>query len=206
MSINFTLPRLAKMLLLIAAALLVLCWIVISSKVVKLSLGATDQGKWQLNQWYSGKCLLSYYEGPTYKGSTRTAKGLFEWPIAAFPGLTPGTVICIYKLDTTVAVFAIDLTRRSDAGIEPPKSLKDTVLFSNFETRACTKAEVDHLNKHITDNPSTLSETIFALWNSKSPEQLRQDLLYAVSLGTIPNEERNTELKDKSQPQILPEN
>jgi hypothetical protein len=205
MNLKAILLRLAKILLLIVIALLLFCWITLSRKVVSVSLGEGREGKWQLNQWYTGRCLFSYYENGVFKGNVRTFKGPFEWPVAVFPGLTAETVICIYELDTTIAVFTIDLTKRNTTGIPPPKSLAETVLFSNFEVRACTKAEVAYLNQYISANALALDTRTFALKNSNEPEQLKHNLLYAMALGTVPHEERSGDWMYYSHPQIPPE-
>jgi len=197
----------AKILLLGVIALLVTYWVAVSRKTVLISLGPGRDCKWQLNHWCTGRCLFSYYEHGVCKGTVRTCKGLFEWPGAVFAGLDGESVICIYELDTTVAVFTIDLTKRNSAGISPPKSLTDTVLFSNFAVRACTKAEVAYVKRYISVNSDVLFKRTFALNDSNvAPERLKKNLLNALALGTTPNEEREVSWRQYSQPQILPEN
>lgn len=198
--------RSAKILLLIIISLPLIFWIAVSSKVVSVSLGEGREGKWQVNQWYTGRCLFSYYENGVRQGTVRTRKGFFEWPLAVFPGATGTTVICIYALDTTIAVFTIDLTKRNAAGIPPPSSLAETVLFSNFQVRASSKAEVTYLKEYISANALTLKDTTFALKSSDDPERLKQNTLYAVALGTVPHEERTGDWMHYAHPQIAPEN
>lgn len=136
----------------------------------------------------------------------RTHKGLLEWPIAVFPNADEASLMCLYELDTTIAVFIIDLTKRNNDGVTPPPRLRDTVSFSNFEVRACTKAEVAYAREYISTNADMLRKRIFALHAAREPEQLKKNLLYALALGTTPNEERDVTLRGYSQPQILPEN
>ena len=201
------LPRIIKAVPVAALLLIVVPWVAISSKVIHFSLAKDREYRWELNRWYSGRCMFSYYEGGVRRGVVRTYKGLFEWPIAVFPGPDVESVICLYELDTTVAVFVIDLTKQSATGIPPPERLRDTVLYSNFGTRACTKAEVAYLRNYISSNSSTLWKNAFKLCGQRfAPAQAKQDLLRTVALGTIPYEERDVTWRDYSKPQLLPEN
>jgi hypothetical protein len=198
----------AKISLLILVALFVIFWSLISSKVVHLSLSDTRECRWELNQWYTGRCVFSYYENGVRKGTMRTFKGLFERPVAIFPGPTDKTIICIYELDTTVAVFAVDFREADPKGIPPPQSLKETILFSNFRERACTKAEVTYLRNHISSTQDPLWRNAFAIFGSKvDPELGRQSLLRSVDFGTVRYEERDPTSwwRDYSKPQIPPE-
>jgi hypothetical protein len=186
--------------------LLISAWTIISNKVVEVPMSNGGTCRWQLNQWYNGRCVLSYYEGAACKGVVRTRKGLFEWPVAIFAGPDAHSVICLYELDTTVAVFTIELSKQSSEGIPPPQRLQDLVLHSNFRTRACTKAEVTYLRNHISSTKDPLWRNAFAIFGSKvDPEQGRQGLLRTLDMGTIPYEERDPTWRDYSKPQIQPE-
>lgn len=196
----------AKATLLMAVALVVTVWILLSRKVVQVSLGEGRECSWQLNQWYSGRCILSCYEHGIRKGFVRTAKGLVEWPIAAFPGLLPNTVIVIHELDNTIAVFTIDLTNSDPKAVPPPASLSTTVLFSNFKVRACTQAEVGYAKEYISQVPSLCQSTFPLNDCNANPEALKRGLLRAVDMGTIPNEQRTGDFHYDAQPQIPPEN
>jgi hypothetical protein len=198
--------RILKAVALIVIVLALSFWIMISSKVVGFSMAENTECRWQLNQWHTGRCVFSYYENGARKGVLRTYKGLFERPVAVFPGSDNQSVICIYELDTTIAVFTIELSKADSAGIAAPQSLKDTILFSNFRVRACTKAEVAYLRNHISSTRGPLWRNAFAIFGSKvDPEQARQSLLRALDMGTIPQEERKGEWLYYSHPQIVPE-
>jgi hypothetical protein len=183
----------------------VITWIRISRKFVQVAFNHGLECTWQLNQWYSGRSVLSCYEQGVRKGVMRASKGLFDWPIAAFPGPLPNTVIAIHELDTTVAVFTIDLTRPNVKGISPPVALASTVLFSNFKVRPCTQGEVRYLRDYISHLSSPCNST-FPLNDCRAdPETLKRGLLRAVDMGTIPNDQRTGDFRYDAQPQILPE-
>lgn len=191
--------------LLIAVFVVVSVWIRFNRKVVRIPIGEGRECIWQLNQWYSGWCVLSCYDKGVRSGIVRTSKGFFEWPIAAFPGLLPNTVIVIHELDATIAVFAIDLSQADPGSTRPPPALSTTVLFSNFKARACSQAEVAYAKKFISETPS-LCEFTFPLNDCNAqPEALRRGLLRALDMGTIPNEQRSGEFRYDAQPQIRPE-
>jgi hypothetical protein len=197
----------AKILALIALLSGLIFWTLMSTKVVRLSLAAGGECKWELNRWLSGKCVFSYYEEGNCKGEMTTYRGLFERPVGVFPGPNPKVVIGIYELDTTVAVFAIDLTDQDVAGIAPPERLRGTVLFSNFRTRACTGAEVVYLKNYISSSTGPLWQNTFALygrWVDRA--KVKRGLLTSLALGTIPHEERDAESRNHQHPQIPPEN
>jgi hypothetical protein len=194
-----------KVIALIALMLLFGIWALVSSKVVRFSFGNNRECRWELNQWYNGRCVLSYYENGVRKGFVRTAKGPFTWPTAVFPGPDDQTVICIYELDTTIAVFTIELTGQSIADIPPPQSLGNTVLFSNFRVRACSKSEVAYLKNFISTNPGPLWKYAFALFASRiGADHLKEGLLNALAMGTVPHEERNGDFRYDAHPQIPP--
>jgi hypothetical protein len=197
--------KIATGLLGVVVILVAFGWISLSRKVVRISLGQARECVWQINQWYSGKCVLSYYEDGIRKGIVQTGKGLWEWPIAGYPGLSPGSVIALHELDNTVAVFTIDLTEAAPHGVPPPAALSAVVRFSNFRTRACTHSEVAYLKDFISHIELPCQST-FPLNDCKSdPGALKRALLRAVDMGTIPYEQRTGDLRDAAQAQILPQ-
>ena len=194
-----------KIVLVVVLAFIAIIWILVSRKVVYISVGNGGQCVWRLNEWYSGRCVLSYYQDGIRKGIVRTHKGAFEWPAAAFSGPDPNSILCIYELDNTIAVFAIDLTEPNEKGIAPPPSLSTTVLFSNFPVRACTKAEVAYLKDCISSSRALANNT-FSLSDSRVDlKTLKQNLLRVVDMGTRPNRERTGDSRYDAQPQIVPE-
>jgi hypothetical protein len=198
--------QICKVLLLVIVGVVVIVWIAFSRKVVELSLGDGVHCRWQLHQWYSGRCVLLCYEHGARKGIVQADKGLFQWPLAAFPGSEKHTIIPVYVLDNTIAVFVIDLKQYNADGIAPPSTLSTTVLFSSFKTRACTKAEVAYLKQLVSDSHE-LSKNTFALNDPrKDLATLKLRLLKAIELGTKPNEERVGEEHYEAQPQIRPAN
>jgi hypothetical protein len=198
--------RLRKLILLGVTGLVLACYAAVSAKVVSFPLGQGGQCRWELNKWYNARCVLSYYENGIRKGILRTDKGLFTWPVAVFPGPANNTIICLYELDTTVAIFTVDLGQVSPKGIPPPERLADTILFSNFRARACTHAEVNYLRNYLSSTRDPLWRNAFAIFGYKiDAEQGRQSLIRALDLGTIPQEERTGEWLYLSHPQIPPE-
>ena len=132
-------------------------------------------------------------------------KGIFESPAAMFAGLLPNTVICLYILDTTIAVFVIDFNHSDPAGKLPPDSLRDTVVASNFVVRACTQAEVTHLKNEISSSGHPCNHT-FGLFNCRAdPSELKRNLLHVVDLGTVPQNQRTGGSASQAHPQIPPE-
>jgi hypothetical protein len=185
--------------------LLIAYWVAISQKVVRISLDQNSYCEWRLNEWFTGKSVLSHYRQGAYTGTVRMNKGLFESPTAMFRGLQANTVICIYILDTTIAVFVVDFTP-PPAIQTAPDSLRETVVSSNFPVRACTKAEVAYLKTEISSYADRLCDKTFGLFNcSARQDRLKQNLMRVVDLGTIPHSQRTGELAFEAHPQIPPE-
>lgn len=203
---NWPPSRVLTGLVLAIATLLLAFWTIISSKVIRLQLTESRYCNWKLNQWYSGRCELSYYEDRVCKGRLRVHKGLLEWPTAVFPGPDDQRLICIYEMDTTVAVFTIELNQRSEQGAVPPSRLRSIVLFSNFTVRACTHDEVVYLRDYLRSESGPLWRNSFALFGSAaSPVKFRNSLVNALALGTIPQSERTGDWLHYAHPQIPPE-
>jgi hypothetical protein len=180
-------------------------WVAVSRKIVRIQFSPNAYCEWRRNEWFTGRSTLSYYKDSRQAGSVQMHKGMFESPAAMFTGLQPNTAICLYILDTTIAVFVVDFDQSDPLGKSPPDSLRDTVTVSNFVVRACTQAEVTHLKSQISSIQRPCSQT-FGLFNCRAhPSDLKRNLSRLVDLGTIPQSQRTGGLAFEAHPQIPPE-
>jgi hypothetical protein len=124
-------------------------WVDLSSQVAHLSLSKNRSCKVEFCQWYSGRCVLSYYENGVCVGTAEMDMGAFTHPWMAFPGQDGKSVIFFSELDTTSAVFTVDFTKWNPQGVAIPDRLQDVVNRSDFEVRACTKKEVNYVADYI---------------------------------------------------------
>jgi hypothetical protein len=194
---------LRRFLLLFFIVIPVLWWFYISSPVVNVSLSKNSYCKMQFNQWYTGRCMLYYYEDSVCIGRVKLGLGLFTHPLAVFPGSDGKTVVCFSRLDTTYAAFTVDFSKRIQQGTHIPAKLQDAVNYSNFEVRACTRQEVNFVADYI----RTVDSNLLAkhLIGGETSEQSRANALLFLRYST---EEHNWHdpVLENAYPQILPEN
>jgi len=155
----------------------------------------------EFHQWYTGNCILSYYETGACGGIVHIHSTLLDNPLAVFPGPDGKSAICISYTDLYYAVFTVDFTEVDKNGIVVPKEFQDSwdeglVDFSNFKVRACTWAEVDFVEKYIqTTDINTLANSV--RWGLKPPG--RPYLLKLLEWSTVGND------KEYGHPKIVPE-
>lgn len=176
-------------------------WASISRPVAYPALSQSRHCKMQFHQWYTGRCVVSFYENGVRVGTATLSTGLFTHPWAMFPGPAGTSVVCFSWLDTTYAAFTVDFARRNERGVSIPRKLRDAVDYSDFDVRACTTDEVAFVANFIrTASPDAL----FGLsrWGRTTVEPKENDLLF-LKLATNPYDSRDPVLKD-ARPQILP--
>lgn len=146
--------------------------------------------------------MIDYLQGGALRGKAVLRAGLFTHPFAVIPGQDRNVLICFSELDTTYAVFAIDLKSIQPNGVSIPSTLSETVDFSQLSLRACTKSEVAFIDNFVrsTDLPE-LSRYVYGGLHS---EIQRAEFLCFLVLATSENNWRDPQLKD-AKPQILPE-
>jgi hypothetical protein len=189
----------------LALVLLSAYWVAVSRKTVRIQFSQNSYCEWRRNEWFTARATLSYYKDNRHSGSVQMRKGIFESPAAMFAGLRPNTVICLYILDTTIAVFAVEFDQSDPAGKLPPDLLRNTIIVSNFVVRPCTQAEVTHLKSEISSTQRPCTQT-FGLFNcSANPSDLKRNLLHVVDLGTVPQSQRTGGSAFEAHPQIPPE-
>jgi len=181
-------------------------WIYFSLPVAHLSFSKDRRCEMEFHQWYTGRCILSYYENDVPVGTVRLHSDFFDNPIAFFPGPDGRSVICFSFLDTTYAAFTVDFTKRNQKGVYVPLLLRvpdePVVDHSDFEVRACTAKEVAFVGHYIkTVDLATLSNLVR---NGTTPET-REDMLRHLAWSThLPD--RGDPVLKYAKPQILSEN
>jgi hypothetical protein len=178
-------------------------WVYISSQVAHLSLSKDRYCKMQFHQWYTGRCVLSYFDNGICLGTVILDNGFLTDPWAIFPGPDGKSVVCLSELDLTDAAFTVNFTKCSNQGVTIPMGLQDAVDRSDFEVRACTRKEVNFVENFI----KTADSSVVAgcLRGGLTPSYTREDWVNYFRCATSPNDWRDPVLKD-AKPQILPEN
>jgi hypothetical protein len=179
-------------------------WIYLSLPVAHLSLSKTQRCTLEFHRWYSGSCMLSYYENDNRAGTVKLHSDYFNNPIAFFPGRDGHSVICFSFLDTTYATFVIDFTKRNAHPdvIDLPLVVRaePVVDRSDFAVRPCTEEEVDRLAQFLrTTDLFSLSHLVRGSVTSET----REDLLKHLEWSTGRWVSASTDLQF-SKPQILP--
>lgn len=180
-----------------------LWWIYISWPVASVKLSEGRSCRMQFHQWYTGRCVLSYYENSTCLGTTKLALGLFTHPWAVFPGPEGKSAVCLSWLDNTYTAFAVDYSKGRRKKVVIPDKLQEAVDESDFEVRACSRREVEFVADFIRTTDSQLLSSV--LRGGLEPNESREDVLRFLRWATEPNNYRDPVLKG-AKPQILPEN
>lgn len=94
---------------------------------------------------------LTYFENNKPVGEIRFDYGPESYPLGIFPGPDSQTIMCVYGTDLTIAIFAVELNKRSERAAPPPHGMfkSGIVKSTNFGLRRCTRAEVDQLMRLI---------------------------------------------------------
>ena len=189
-----------------ALAAILIAWTYFSIPIGHLALSKDRQCKLEFHQWYTGRCILSYYENNVCVGTVRLHSDFFNNPIAFFPGPDGNSVICFSFLDTTYAVFTVDLSTRNsrEGGNSLQLRVPDEPVVdrSDFKVRACTAKEVDFVSQYIqTVDLSTLANLV----RGGATQNTRKNMLTHLTWATNQNNWQDPVLK-YAKPQIMPEN
>src|SRR5213075_2305589 len=123
-------------------------WCLTRSKEATVRISSTAFARFQsrgIYEWFNQRGLpLTYFEDGKPVGEVRFVYEPETGPQGIFPGPDAQTLICVYSTDLTVAVFAVELNKRSEHAIAPPQGIfrSGIVKSTNFGLRRCTKSEV----------------------------------------------------------------
>jgi hypothetical protein len=153
----------------------------------------------QFHQWYSGRCVITRFKDDRSQGKTILSEGLFTHPFAVIPGPDSRSLICFSRLDTTFAVFAVEIQRRPSGEVKIADRFKQVVDFTEFPVRTCTTHEVDFVADLI--GKTELSQLSKYVYGGVKSETQRANLARFLRRATTMPDLR----EPNARPQFLPE-